>query len=124
MLSIGQATIFNKNLWGYNPLKFMGDSVQWHDTSESFIFSFENDNDTSNMKISRVVNVNHAMWEHHGNGFNFGSAFYMIGRNVYISNDSDNYGTNVIDSIHNYSFSPEEIEIFKINSCIDKGINF
>jgi len=42
-------------------------------TAESFIFSFENNSDTKNMKISRVVNSAYAIYDYPGiSGVNFG----------------------------------------------------
>jgi hypothetical protein len=42
---------------------------QYLPTTESFIFSFENN---ENMKISRVINSTYAIYNYHGNGINFG----------------------------------------------------
>ncbi len=60
---------------GYNPIGYNG-RHQWLSSSESFIFSFENDQDILNMKIGRVINVNIAIYENFNCFFlNFGGHF-------------------------------------------------
>ncbi len=105
---------------GYNPLNFMHTGGYWYSTSESFIFSFENDNDTTNMQISRIKSsyTNYAIYEccnQCNRGFNFGDTFYMIGKNV-ILNYSGYYDENVINQSTNYITEEiEEIEVIKVN---------
>ncbi|CAG8665251.1 10596_t:CDS:2 [Funneliformis mosseae] len=104
---------------GYNPLGFTSGS-QSLVTNESFTFSFENDKDTTSMKISRVVKTNYAMWEHNGNGFNFGSTFYMIDQSIYL-NYNGNYDGNVVaNSSFNSNFVPSLIEVFKVIPNVSK----
>ncbi len=107
---------------GYNPLNFLNFNTggYWYSTSESFIFSFENDNDTTNMQISRIKSsyTNYAIYEccnQCNRGFNFGDTFYMIGKNV-ILNYSGYYDENVINQSTNYITEEiEEIEVIKVN---------
>jgi len=101
---------------GYNPLNFIHSDGQWYGTSESFIFSFEDNNDTTNMKISRVVNTSKAMWEHYDNGFNFGSTFCLVDKTIYFQY-TRYYDENVISlNVNGNNFIPEEIEVFKVNT--------
>ncbi len=111
---------------GYNPLNFVGDRQwlgqgQWYNTSESFIFSFDDDNDTTSMKISRVNRDYkcYAIYEHYGQGFSFGQTFYMYDQYINF-NYNGYYDLNIMnnsDSVYfDNSFIPEEIEVFKINS--------
>ncbi len=99
---------------GYNPLKFVYNSIgKWYSTSESFIFSFENNNDTTNMKISRINSsyTNYAIYECYNQGFSFGQAFYMSDQNICLQYQGY-YDENITNS---YYFVPEEIEVFKVN---------
>ncbi|RIA92707.1 hypothetical protein C1645_820294 [Glomus cerebriforme] len=99
---------------GYNPLSFTNVDGQYS-TTESFIFSFENNEDILNMKISRVrLNcANHAIYGNYSDGFNFGNVLRMSGQTIYFGGSScfDNIG-NVLNL--NTSFIPVEIEVFKI----------
>ncbi|CAI2166148.1 17302_t:CDS:2 [Funneliformis geosporum] len=81
----------------YNPLKFVPGN-RWYSEKNSFIFSFENDQDTTNMRISRLLedhnytrNVlkrcdSYARNEWHNNKFYFASTFRKIGHFVYPNN--------------------------------------
>ncbi|CAI2181858.1 16197_t:CDS:2 [Funneliformis geosporum] len=103
-----------KILGGYNPLGFTLSNGGWQETRESFIFSFENDNDTTNMKISRAVDTQHAMYENNANGFNFGSTFYMINQSIYL-NYTGVYDCSIVaNSSLNSNFVPNVIEVFKV----------
>ncbi|CAG8695516.1 11850_t:CDS:1, partial [Funneliformis mosseae] len=65
---------------GYSPIGiFFCTGGQWHGTSGSFIFSFENSEDVQNMKISRVSNSNQALYEFYDCAFNFGGGSYVYG---------------------------------------------
>ncbi|PKK74544.1 BTB-domain-containing protein [Rhizophagus irregularis] len=107
---------------GYNPIGFINSGSQWRNTTESFVFSFENGRDIQNMKISRV-NVNngynaYAIYEDYNQGFSFGNTFYMNSdHKIYFSNQGyyDNFG-NVSSPYLNNNFVPEEIEVFKITT--------
>lgn len=115
---------------GYNPLCFTHGTGQWHNTTESFIFSFENSEDIQNMKISRVnsSNADYAIHEHFKNGFNFGNTLYLQGNlNIYFVNQGY-YDSNVVNVLNPYlgnNFVPEEIEVFKIIAlCFDISNEF
>ncbi|UZO14576.1 uncharacterized protein OCT59_006032 [Rhizophagus irregularis] len=106
---------------GYNPIGFINSSSgQWYNTTESFIFSFENSEDIQNMKISRVNSsyADYAIYEHNSNnGFNFGNTFQLSNNQYIYSNHPgyyDNNVTNVLSPYFNYNFVPAEIEVFKI----------
>ncbi|RGB31949.1 hypothetical protein C1646_816955 [Rhizophagus diaphanus] len=111
----------NKIFGGYSSIGFnsIGDSLlriyngnlRFYHSSDNFVFSFENDEDTQNMKISRVINHNKAIYDYHTTGFDFGfnSLFMYHDQCLYANNDDYNYesnlNTNVIHDI-------EEIETF------------
>ncbi|RIA86309.1 hypothetical protein C1645_829457, partial [Glomus cerebriforme] len=111
---------------GYNPLTFINPGQygnQYYNTTESFIFSFENSEDIRNMKISRVnINyANYAISEYYGDGFNFGDTFYMSGQCIYFSNSGyydniDNVLNPLNPNLLDTNFVPEEIEVFKITT--------
>src|ERR1044072_227579 len=94
---------------GFNPIgKINCDGVLFYYSSDNFIFSFENGEDTKNMKISRVLNHYKAMLVHNNNGFNFGQgSLCMIDQNLYLSNDN-NYYENHLNTESVYTI--EEIE--------------
>ncbi|CAG8627166.1 9819_t:CDS:2 [Funneliformis caledonium] len=76
------------------------------------------------MKISRVVNTNYAMWEENGNGFNFGSTFYMLNQSIYL-NYNDRYDGNIVaNSSFNSNFVPSLIEVFKVIPNVSKAIEY
>ncbi|PKC66716.1 BTB-domain-containing protein [Rhizophagus irregularis] len=112
----------NKIFGGYSSIGFNSignnvpslngfDNTKYYYSSDNFIFSFENDDDTQNMKISRVRNYNKAIYDYYGTGFDFGfdSLFMYHNQCLYAKNDSkiyeDNLNTNSVYEI-------EEIETF------------
>ena len=73
---------------GYNPIGYAR-RQQYVSSSESFIFSFENERDIRNMKIGRVINVNNAIRENcNWIFFNFGRHLVIpkSDQNLYLSN--------------------------------------
>ncbi|CAB5329785.1 unnamed protein product [Rhizophagus irregularis] len=81
---------------------------QFYNSSDNFIFSFEDSEDTQNMKISRVVSNSHAILDH--SGFNFGrSSLCMINQSLYLTNYIGNYESN-LDT--NKIYTIEEIETY------------
>ncbi len=101
---------------GYSPIGFrIYGGNRWHNTSDSFIFSFENGSGIKNMKISRPTNCSYAIYENYNNGFNFGNCFYMSSQYVYLQY-SGYYDTNVINLNMSDYFIPEEIELFNVFS--------
>jgi hypothetical protein len=78
---------------GYNPIGWNNNYSDYHDpyqylsyskrrnqylpTTKSFIFSFENNEDIKNMKISRVVNSTYAIYNY-GNGIDFGGGDLVL----------------------------------------------
>ncbi|EXX69937.1 hypothetical protein RhiirA1_450444 [Rhizophagus irregularis] len=78
----------------------------------NFIFSFENENDDQNMKISRVINNSDAILDHFDSGFNFGQgSLCMIEQNLHVNNISRNYENNISTDL---VYVIEEIETFII----------
>ncbi|CAG8467642.1 2485_t:CDS:2 [Funneliformis mosseae] len=102
----------------YNPLKFVPRS-RWYSEQNSFIFSFENDQDTTNMRISRLLEfdnrlkrcVSYARNEWINNKFYFASTFRKMDHFVY-PNFSGYYDHKVQSDV---KFIPEEIEVFNVN---------
>ncbi len=69
---------------GYNPIGY-NERNQWLSSSESFIFSFENDQDKHNMKIGRVSNTTKSAWEIYNLSFiNFENHLYLGRSNQYL----------------------------------------
>jgi hypothetical protein len=106
---------------GYNPIGFTNSGNQWRGTTESFIFSFENNEDIQNMKISRINNGynNYAIYEYSNYGFSFGNTFNMNNdKRIYCSNNGyyDGNLNNVLNPYLNSNFIPEETEAFKITT--------
>ncbi|CAG8558561.1 793_t:CDS:2 [Funneliformis caledonium] len=85
----------------------------------SFIFSFENNEDAQNMKLSRVnsQHSDHAIYDYdyHNNydyGFNFGGhTLYTRNKTLYVANKEGYYEDNIKDD-NNYTI--EEFEAFRI----------
>ncbi|RIA91643.1 hypothetical protein C1645_821730 [Glomus cerebriforme] len=109
----------NKIFGGYSSigLKSIGDDFlidslgfQWYNSSDNFIFSFEDDQDMRNMKISRVLNNSKAILEYNTTGFNFGwDSLYMEGKNLCIYNWRGDYENNLQVGA---TYTIEEIETF------------
>ncbi|PKY59692.1 hypothetical protein RhiirA4_412507, partial [Rhizophagus irregularis] len=77
---------------GFNNHGFNGlnNHNQYLNTQESFIFSFESNEDIKNMKISRVINSSYAIYNT-GNSVNFGGGDLNL-ENGYVSlSHSGNY---------------------------------
>ncbi|PKC72806.1 BTB-domain-containing protein [Rhizophagus irregularis] len=93
-----------------NLLRIYEDNRRFYHSSNNFVFSFENNEDIQNMKISRVINYDKAIYDQPHNGFNFGyNAFFMTENHCIINNYSCNYENNIrTDTI----YSIEEIETF------------
>jgi hypothetical protein len=91
-------------------LRIYNNSQRYYYSSDNFIFSFENDEDTQDMKISRVTNYDKAIYDHHSIGFDFGfNSLHMINSRLYANNDVHNYEDNLNTSV---SYDIEEIETF------------
>ncbi|CAB4433052.1 unnamed protein product [Rhizophagus irregularis] len=56
----------------------------FYNSSDNFIFSFENNDDTQNMKLSRVVNVSQAIMVHDSSGFNFSRGSLCMNGNTLV----------------------------------------
>ena len=66
---------------GYNPIGYARRRNEWLSSTESFIFSFENDQKLHDMMISRVINANYSVYDNLNDQsfFNFGSTFSISG---------------------------------------------
>ncbi|GBB98680.1 hypothetical protein RclHR1_00330007 [Rhizophagus clarus] len=108
ILILVQVKFSEKIFGGYNPvgwcnnnnnnnnrninrgLRSQNQCNQYSSTADSFIFSFKNNEDTKNMKISRVIDPTYAICNS-GNGVNFGGGALTL-KNDYLSlSYSDNY---------------------------------
>ncbi|UZO10136.1 uncharacterized protein OCT59_001734 [Rhizophagus irregularis] len=80
--SIGFNTISNDLLnFSYN------DKFLFYYSTDNFIFSFENSEDTSNMKMSLVINYSKAVLDYDHSGFNFGrGSLFMKDQKLYVNN--------------------------------------
>ncbi|CAI2163290.1 20709_t:CDS:2 [Funneliformis geosporum] len=95
---------------GYNPIGYALRESQWLLSSDSFIFSFENDQDTHHMKIGRVIKTRRSVYENRNTSlFNFGNDFYMKGQTLYIRKRG-NYN-NLCD---NDDLHIDETEVFSV----------
>ncbi|PKK75271.1 hypothetical protein RhiirC2_708251 [Rhizophagus irregularis] len=112
----------NQIFGGYSSIGFnsIGDNVpslngfnnsKYYYSSDNFIFSFKNDKDTQNMKISRVRNYDKAIYDYHGTGFGFGfdSLFMYHNQCLYAKNYSRSYENNLNTDL---IYEIEEIETF------------
>ena len=70
------------------------------------------------MKISRINSsyTNYAIDECYNQGFSFGQTFYMSGQSVFFNNNGYYDGNVINSSVHGTNFTPEEIEVFKVNA--------
>jgi hypothetical protein len=117
----------NKIFGGYSSIGFnsVGDNLirvyrsydfynrRFYFSSDSFIFTYENDEDTQDMKISRVINYDKAIYDHHSVAFDFGynSLFMSYNQRLYANNIDKNYENNLNT---NEVYDIEEIETFII----------
>ncbi|PKB97085.1 hypothetical protein RhiirA5_367564 [Rhizophagus irregularis] len=120
----------NHGLYSNHGFNIPNNRKQYLSTKESFIFSFENNEDIKNMKISRVINSSYAICNT-GNGVNFGGTDLNL-ENDYLSlSYSGNYENldinlerneslmdmdylygNLYDGINRHEV--EEIEFFRV----------
>jgi hypothetical protein len=91
------------------------DYISYISSRDSFIFSFEENDDNQNMKISRVISFGKAIFNNFSSsfGFNFGGNLYMKNNNLYIGN-SGNYEHNINCNKKNNNYMIEEIEAFRV----------
>ena len=97
---------------GYNPIGYASRQSQWLASTESFIFSFENDQDIHNMKIDRVINANYSVSDgvNHSDFFNFGDHLYIHGQKLYAGNSG--FYSNTLGNV---GYLPiEEMEVFSV----------
>ncbi|CAB4433044.1 unnamed protein product [Rhizophagus irregularis] len=93
---------------GFNSLGGIKSELLYYNSSNNFIFSFENNKDIKNMKLGRVKNYSKAIMDYNDHGFNFGWAMCMVNQNLCL-NDYGYYEKILpTDKI----FNIEEIETF------------
>ncbi|RGB34212.1 hypothetical protein C1646_760813 [Rhizophagus diaphanus] len=113
----------SKIFGGYSSIGFnsIGDSLlriyngrqRFYYSSDNFIFSFENEEDTQNMKISRVIKYDKAIYDYYTIGFNFGfNSLYMNDCQHLQAYNLYQYYENNINTETVYNI--EEIETFVI----------
>jgi hypothetical protein len=101
---------------GYTPIGFYSnDSINGLICSEdSFIFSFEDDGIQDDIRLSRVISYDYAIYNNYYYGFNFGGdALCMENRNLYANGNNDHYEQNISDD-DNLFYTIEEIEAFRV----------
>ncbi|RGB24219.1 hypothetical protein C1646_726623 [Rhizophagus diaphanus] len=99
---------------GYNPIGYAGRNNHWLSSTESFVFSFENDQDIHNMKIGRVTNTTYSVYDNRNSSkfFNFGCGLYISEQNLYVLFNNCHYENNFGEE--NSSHIIEEIEVFSV----------
>ncbi|GBB99915.1 hypothetical protein RclHR1_03680010 [Rhizophagus clarus] len=99
---------------GYDPIGRAG-SDRWQTSTKSFVFSLENDRDTCNMKIGRIINSKsvYSVFDYYnGDGyFSFGGILYISEKKLNVGFNNSNY-ENIFD--YRQSHLIEEIEVFNI----------
>jgi hypothetical protein len=114
---------------GYNPIGwrdkigfFFRNYKQYLSTTESFIFSFKNEEDNRDMKISRVIKSAYAICDHSGmNGVNFGGGDLVLENDYLTLWRSGNYENLrrkefefLSDNSYKNEYGVEEIEAFSV----------
>ncbi|RGB30040.1 hypothetical protein C1646_712199 [Rhizophagus diaphanus] len=98
---------------GYNPIGYAGRNHQWLTSTESFVFSFENDQDINNMKIGRVTNSSYSVYDcyNYSGFFSFGNILFINGQKLHVG-----FNNNYYENIFGESKTPiiEEIEVFSV----------
>ncbi|GBB84616.1 hypothetical protein RclHR1_01120004 [Rhizophagus clarus] len=98
---------------GYNPIGYAGRNGHWLTSTESFVFSFENDQDMHNMKIGKVTNSTYSVYDqrNYGGFFSFGGILYINGQYLYVAYNTNHY-ENIFDGKQYLII--EEIEVFSV----------
>ncbi|CAB4410631.1 unnamed protein product [Rhizophagus irregularis] len=99
---------------GYNPIGYAGRNCQWLTSTESFVFSFENDQDIHNMKIGRVNNdTSCSVYDHcnYDGFFSFGGILFIDRRNLNVGYNDAHY-VNIFGE--KKLLVIEEIEVFSV----------
>ncbi|CAG8594134.1 1307_t:CDS:2 [Funneliformis mosseae] len=108
---------------GFNPIGYNLREGQWLLTSDSFIFSFENNQDTRNMKIGRVINKYYSVYEDYFQFFfNFGNhlqAYKGNGQNFFYLGNHRIY-SNIFNRTCTRDYPIEEIEEMEVFSVVRK----
>jgi len=100
---------------GYNPIGYAR-RHQSVSSSESFIFSFENNQDIHNMKIGRVINESCAIYEYYSYFLSFGESLYIYEtyQNLYLNNNGNYDNIFDLDLQKCICLPIEEIEVFSV----------
>jgi hypothetical protein len=82
-------------------------------STESFVFSFENDQDIHNMRIGRVTNTTCSVYDgcNYNGFFSFGDILFINGQKIYAGYNNCSY-----ENIFSRRQAPiiEEIEVFSV----------
>ncbi|CAI2185649.1 9168_t:CDS:2 [Funneliformis geosporum] len=98
---------------GYNSIGYELRNGKWLCSSDNFIFSFENDQDSRNMKLGRVIHANRSHYEHCDEYFiNFGDSLYIEERQKLYLRKNGNY-INIRNNV-SCTMPIEEIEAFSV----------
>jgi len=108
---------------GYNPIGYALRDGEWLTSSDSFTFSFENNQDMQDMKIRRIINPTKSIWENcNWVFFNFGEHFYLGKQDFYEHNLEF-----LVDCYYKYnnfvfvtSLPIKEIEEIEVFSVLEK----
>ncbi|GES81711.1 hypothetical protein GLOIN_2v1722009 [Rhizophagus clarus] len=97
---------------GYSPIGvYFCNGSQWHYTTGSFIFSFENSGNIKSMKISRVTCHNYALYEFYDCAFNFGGGCMTLDNDKNLHFKDQGYYQNFQV---NTSYAIKEVEAFRV----------
>ncbi|CAG8458512.1 7657_t:CDS:2 [Funneliformis mosseae] len=110
----------NRIYGGYNPIGYASrghwsGEGKWLTSSNSFIFSFENDQDMQNMRIGRVINTMYSVYENYNRiFFNFGNHLFINRQMLHLNNNKIYNNVINIDNYKNVCLPIEEIEVFSV----------
>ncbi|EXX56508.1 uncharacterized protein OCT59_006012 [Rhizophagus irregularis] len=102
---------------GYNPIGWCKNiRNKYLSTKESFIFSFENNEDTKEMEIEigRVINSLYAIYDYSRNAVNFGKGDLKLKYDKLTSSDGGVYG-HLKKNNNRDEYEVEEIEAFSVS---------
>ncbi len=120
MIKVSSKKIFG----GYNPIGYEPRRLQWLSSSDSFIFSFQNEGDIHEVKIGRVINATKSVWKNcNRTFFNFGFHLFINGRNLCLSNRGNYDDIFNIDIGKSFELPIEEIENFLLDKEFLKFID-
>ncbi|CAG8448214.1 4515_t:CDS:2 [Funneliformis mosseae] len=115
----------SKILGAFNPIGFEDNDIgQWYNTPHSFYFSFDNEFDLQNMRIS-CVKTSCAFHEYRNCGLNFGNSFRVvyqilkIHKTKHYENDLNSTGIYQIKEMEVLSFNMRRVNNLDSNKAPD-----